>query len=241
MGWLRRSFITGFFVTVPLIISVAALVWIFQVVDGVTEPVSVRLLGRAVPGLGVLITGAMILLAGAVANNVFGKRVLQRAESYLLHVPVFKTIYAPVRQLVAAFSPDNEAGFKKVVIVEDPKRGMVLGFLTKEFDLERGAGREAVVAVYVPTNHLYLGDVLVYPRAQVTYPDLSVEEGVRIFLTGGMALPNRLTSVPLRAQDGGRLSSRESDASIEDRGTRGKTSNVASEASHAGGSEAGPR
>ena len=56
MSWLRRSFITGFFVTVPLIISVAALVWIFQVVDGVTDPISVRLLGRAVPGLGVLIT-----------------------------------------------------------------------------------------------------------------------------------------------------------------------------------------
>ena len=194
MSWLRRSFITGFFVTVPLIISVAALVWIFQVVDGVTEPVSVRLLGRAVPGLGVLITAGMILVAGAIANNVFGKRVLQRAEYYLLQVPVFETIYAPVRQLVAAFSPDNEAGFKKVVIVEDPGRGMVLGFLTKEFTLDRGRGAEAVIAVYVPTNHLYLGDVLVFPREQAVFPDLSVEQGIRIFLTGGMALPNRLRS-----------------------------------------------
>jgi uncharacterized membrane protein len=194
MAWLRRSFITGFFVTVPLIISVAALVWIFQVVDGVTEPVSVRLLGRAVPGLGVLITAAMILVAGAVANNVFGKRVLQRAEYYLLQVPVFKTIYAPVRQLVAAFSPDNDAGFKKVVIVEDPRRGMLLGFLTKEFTLDRGHGPEDVVAVYVPTNHLYLGDVFVYPREQATFPNLTVEEGIRIFLTGGMALPDRLRS-----------------------------------------------
>ena len=194
MSWLRRSFITGFFVTVPLIISVAALVWIFQVVDGVTEPVSVRLLGRAVPGLGVLITAAMILVAGAIANNVFGKRVLQRAEYYLLQVPVFKTIYAPVRQLVAAFSPDNEAGFKKVVIVEDPRRGMLLGFLTREFTLDRGRGAEAVIAVYVPTNHLYLGDVFVFPREQAAFPDLTVEEGIRIFLTGGMALPTRLRS-----------------------------------------------
>jgi uncharacterized membrane protein len=196
MAWLRRSFITGFFVTVPLIISVAALVWIFQVVDGVTEPISERVLGRVVPGLGVLITAGIILLAGAVANNVFGKRVLQRAEYYLLQVPVFKTIYAPVRQLVAAFSPDNEAGFKKVVIVEDPRRGMLLGFLTKEFTLVRGGDTEPVVAVYVPTNHLYLGDVYVYPRVQTFFPDLTVEEGIRIFLTGGMALPNRLTSTP---------------------------------------------
>lgn len=194
MSWLRRSFITGFFVTVPLIVSVAALVWIFQVVDGITDPVSVRLLGRAVRGLGVLITAGLILVAGAVANNVFGKRVLQRAEYYLLQVPVFKTIYAPVRQLVAAFSPDNEAGFKKMVIVDDQRRGMLLGFLTKEFMLDRGQGQEPVVAVYVPTNHLYLGDVAVFPRDQVSFPDLSVEEGIRIFLTGGMALPNRLRS-----------------------------------------------
>ena len=83
-----------------------------------------------------------------------------------------------------------------MVIVEDPRRGMVLGFLTKEFTLDRGRGAEPVVAVYVPTNHLYLGDVLVYPREQAMFPDLSVEEGIRIFLTGGMALPNRLRSEP---------------------------------------------
>lgn len=196
MSWLRRSFITGFFVTVPLFISVAALAWIFQLVDSVTEPLSVRLLGRAVPGLGVLLTGVIILIVGAIATNVIGKRILQRTEYYLLQVPVFKTIYAPVKQLIVAFSPDNEAGFKKVVIIDDPNRGMVLGFQTREFTLQRGATPESVVAVYVPTNHLYLGDVFVYPRAQVLYPDVTVEEGIRIFLTGGMALPNRLTSRP---------------------------------------------
>lgn len=199
MSWVRRSFITGFFVAVPLFISVAALVWIFQLVDSVTEPLSVRVLGRAVPGLGVLLTAVIILAVGAVANNVIGKRVLQRTEYFLLQVPVFKTIYAPVKQLIVAFSPDNEAGFKKVVIVDDPKRGMVLGFQTKEFTLQRGgaaAPAESVVAVYVPTNHLYLGDVFLYAREQVFYPDVTVEEGIRIFLTGGMALPNRLTSRP---------------------------------------------
>ena len=194
MTWLRRSFIAGFFVTVPMIISVATIVWVFQLVDAVTEPLSARVLGRAVPGLGVLLTMGIILVVGAIATNVIGKRVLQRAEYYLLQVPVFKTVYAPVKQLIVAFSPDNDAGFKKVVIVEDPHKGMILGFLTKEFTLDRGRGAESVVAVYVPTNHLYLGDVLVYPRAQAFYPDVSVEEGIRIFLTGGMALPNRLTS-----------------------------------------------
>lgn len=194
MQWLRRSFITGFFVTVPLIVSVAALVWAFRVVDDFATPVATQVLGQAVPGIGVLIMATLVLGVGAGATNVFGKRVLQQAEGWLLRVPVFKTVYAPVRQLVAAFSPDNEAGFKRVVLVDEPGRGLLLGFLTREFVLDRGAGPEPFVAVYVPTNHLYLGDIVAFPRSRVHYPDLSVEDGVRIFLTGGMALPTELRS-----------------------------------------------
>ncbi len=192
MSWLRRSFIAGLVVTVPLLLTVVTLAWFFRFVDGFARPLSVYFIGREVPGLGVLITGVFILLTGAFATNVIGRRVLQRGERWLLNVPLFKTVYAPVKQLVAAFSPDSESGFKKVVIVDDRTRGMVIGFLTREFTLDRGAGPEAVVAVYVPTNHLYLGDVMVYPRGQVLFPDLSVEEGIRIFLTGGMALPGAI-------------------------------------------------
>jgi uncharacterized membrane protein len=194
--WLRRSFITGFFVIVPLIISVAALLWIFGIVDGFASPLVARWLGRNVPGLGLVTTALLVLITGVVATNVVGKRVLQRAESWLLLVPVFKTVYGPVKQLVAAFSPDNESGFKRVVLVEQPGRGFLLGFLTREFTLTREGVSEALVAVYVPTNHLYLGDVLVFPRDRVSFPDLTVEEGVRIFLTGGTAVPPRLPSRP---------------------------------------------
>jgi len=194
MQWLRRSFLAGLVVTVPLFITVVTLVWLFRFIDGVATPLSTNLIGREVPGLGVLITTAVILLAGALATNVIGRRILRRGEKWLLNVPLFKTVYAPVKQLVAAFSPDSETGFKKVVIVDDSRRGLVLGFLTREFTLDRGKGPEALVAVYVPTNHLYLGDVAVYPRSQASFPDLSVEDGVRIFLTGGMALPPRIST-----------------------------------------------
>ena len=71
-----------------------------------------------------------------------------------------------VRQLLAAFSPDNDAGFKRVVLVDDPSRGMILGFLTREFMLDQGRGPEAFVAVYVPTNHLYLGDIVAFPSSR---------------------------------------------------------------------------
>jgi len=189
MQWFRRNFVAGFFVTVPLFISVAAIIWIFGVVDGATTPIYDRLIGRRIPGLGTLSTVVAIVLVGAFARNVIGRRILQRTEGWLLRVPVFRTIYSPVKQLVTAFSPDNESGFKRVVMIEDPRRGYVLGFLTREFSVDRGHGPEPLLAVYVPTNNLYLGDVIICERARAAFPDISVEEGIRIFLTGGMALP----------------------------------------------------
>ena len=198
MQWLRRSFVAGFIVTVPLFISVAAFVWIFGIVDGLTTPLSERLLGRHIPGLGIVATAAGILMVGAIATNVFGRRVLQRGERMLLRVPVFRTIYAPVKELVVALSPDNEFGFKRVVMLED-KKGTALGFLTKEFTLERGKGPEAFLAVYVPTNHLYMGDIVICERDRATFPDLSVEEAIKIILSGGSALPSRIRG--LRGDD----------------------------------------
>jgi uncharacterized membrane protein len=188
MQWLRRSFIAGFFVTVPLFITVAAFIWIFSIVDGLTSQFYVRLLGREVPGLGIITTAVGVVIVGALATNVIGKRVLQRADGYLLRVPVFRSIYAPVKQLVVAFSPDNEFGFKRVVMLQNGHTA-ALGFLTKEFTVDRGRGVEPMVAVYVPTNHLYLGDIVICEPGRISYPDISVEEGLRIFLTGGMALP----------------------------------------------------
>jgi uncharacterized membrane protein len=193
MHWLRRSFVAGFFVTVPLFISVAAFIWIFDIVDGLTTPLYDRVLGRRVPGLGTLTTAAAIVFVGVLARNVMGRRFLERVEGYLLRVPVFRTIYAPVKQLVVAFAPDNEFGFKRVVLIEDAKRGFTLGFLTREFSIDRGRGPEPLLAVYVPTNHLYLGDIVICERERASFPDISIEEGVRIFLTGGMAFPAHLS------------------------------------------------
>lgn len=192
MQWLRRSLVAGFVVTVPLVISVVAFVWLFQVVDGVMVPVYAQWLGREVPGLGLVTLLAVVIVVGALTTNVLGRRLFDRGEAYLLRLPVFRAVYGPVKQLVAAFSPDNQLGFKRVVLADDPKRGLVLGFLTKEFSLERERGLEHLMAVYVPTNHIYFGDIHIYPRSVVTFPDITVQEGVQVFLTGGMALSERL-------------------------------------------------
>jgi uncharacterized membrane protein len=192
MSWLRRSFIAGFFVMVPLFISVAALIWLFNLVDGASTPLYDRLLGRRIPGLGIATTAGAIVLVGAFARNVIGRRVLQQTEMWLLRVPVFNKIYSPVKQLVAAFNPDSESGFKRVVMIEDARRGYAIGFLTREFTADRGRGPEAMLAVFVPTNNLYLGDIVICERDRVVFPDISVEDGIRVFLTGGMALPPKV-------------------------------------------------
>jgi uncharacterized membrane protein len=201
IAWLRRRLLTGFFVSVPLVVSVAAMVWIFGIIEGLTAPLAEEVLGEEpdavqrllVASVGILATLLVVIGVGAIATNVIGQRVLNRAEGWLMMIPIFRTIYAPVKQLVVAFSPDNEYGFKRVVMVEDPHRGLVMGFLTKEFTVDRGKGAESLVAVYVPTNHLYLGDIVLYPRERAFFPDVTVEEGIRIFLTGGMSLPGRIS------------------------------------------------
>ena len=92
-----------------------------------------------------------------------------------------------------AFSPDNEYGFKRVVLVEDAGarlRARVSDAASSRVD--RGQGPEPLIAVYVPTNHLYLGDIVICPRDKAVFPDITVEQGIRIFLTGGMALSSRM-------------------------------------------------
>lgn len=190
--WLRRSFIAGLFVTVPLVVSVVAIVWMFRFADRLTSGLGERVIGTHVPGLGLVTTAAIVLIVGAIATNMIGRRLLDRTESLLLHIPLFRTVYAPVKQLISAFSPDNEFGFKRMVLIEDAARGYLLGFLTKEFTVDRGRGPETLMAVYVPTNHLYLGDVIVCPLERASFPQMTVEDGIRVFLTGGMGLPDRL-------------------------------------------------
>lgn len=202
VGWVRRRILAGLFVAVPLVISVATVVWIVRAIDRVTAPIYARWLPYQIPGLGLLTTVVGLLLVGVLATNVIGRRLWQRLEAYLLKVPFFRTIYAPVKQLVAAFSPDSEQGFKRVAMADDPARGLVLGFVTREFTVDRGEGPEPMVAMYVPTNHLYLGDVRVYPRCRVSFPDLTIEDAVRVFLTGGMALDSEVRA--RRAQEPGR-------------------------------------
>ena len=122
-----------------------------------------------------------------------GRRVLARIEMLFEHVPIFRSIYPSVKQLLESFSPQKRNSFKAVVLAEHPRKGeYVFGFVTSEVLIEGLEGKQAMVTVFVPTNNLYLGDVIVVSRDEVLPTGLTVEEGIRIILSAGTATPPRL-------------------------------------------------
>jgi uncharacterized membrane protein len=192
-NWLKVRFITGFFVTVPAIATSWLLYVFWDAIDSFFSPGYERIFGRRIPGLGFLTAVLLILVMGTIATNVVGRRILARIERLLTRVPVFRSIYPTIKELFASFSPEKRGSFKEVVLAEHPRKGaFVFGFLTSELLVESPEGKRQMVTVFVPTNNLYLGDVIVVPRDEAISTGLSVEEGIRIILSAGTASPPRL-------------------------------------------------
>ena len=195
-NWLKVRLITGFFVTVPAV-ATAWILWVFwSGIDDIFAPMYAHLFGRPVPGLGFLTAIAIIFLMGSFARNVFGRRVLAIGDTVLLKVPVFGRVYPSVKMLIDAFSPERRTSFKAVVLVQHPREGgYAFGFVTSEILLETPEGKNEMATVFVPTNNLYLGDIVVVPRMDIIPTGLTVEEGIRIILSAGTATPPRIPRV----------------------------------------------
>jgi uncharacterized membrane protein len=191
---LKNTFLTGLFVIIPLVVSVALLVWFFQTLERLFSP----LIGGVeqmiapdiahIPGVGILAGLLIILLVGFFARNVVGERILDALDSIINRIPWYRTIYSTVKQLTDAFSPNNPRSFKEVVLVDYPMEGsQAIGFRTGTVERE---GRTLAV-VFVPTNHIYFGDVLFLPEERVVRLDMPVEQAVRIIVSAGIGSPSR--------------------------------------------------
>lgn len=192
---LKRKFLAGLIVSIPAVITALVIVWFFEFVDGILGPIYNKMLGYNVPGLGFISAVILIFLIGIISTNVFGKKLIGFFEKAVVRIPVFKGIYAAIKQLVDAFSPENKSSFKKFVIVEYPRQGVyAFGFLTKECTVKASKnGKESYLrAVYVPTNNLYLGEIVLLGEGDVFYTDIPIEEGIKIILSGGIAAPSRI-------------------------------------------------
>jgi len=192
-NWFKVRFITGFFVTVPAIASAWLLYVFWDFIDTFFSPGYERVFGRRIPGLGFLTAVLFILVMGTIATNVLGRRVLSRVERLFVRVPIFRSIYPSIKQLIESFSPEKRQAFKAVVLAEHPREGeFVFGFVTSEVLVETPGRKREMVTVFVPTNNLYLGDVIMVPRQDIISTGLTVEEGIRIILSAGTATPSRL-------------------------------------------------
>ncbi len=96
---MRRHFLTGIVVIVPLSITILILLWFFNTIDNILQPAIRLTLGRSIPGLGIVATVALIYLAGGIASNVGGKKLIKYGESLLARIPVVRPLYASIKQI----------------------------------------------------------------------------------------------------------------------------------------------
>jgi uncharacterized membrane protein len=199
-GAIRKTFFAGLVVVIPIVVTGLALVYLFRLLDGFLSPVIEDLSGTDIPGLGILTEIIVIFLVGLVTANVFGSRLLKWIQTLLMHIPVVKNIYPTIKQLVEAFHPSSSSSYRKVVLVEYPRNGIyTLGFLTSEVELNGGSAEHRLCSVYLPTNNLYLGQVALFRSEDVIVTNFTVEEGLKIILSGGTAFPPSIQGKNLKS------------------------------------------
>ena len=187
---IRNKFVAGLIILIPIVITVKALWWLFSYLDGLARPISAKLVGSVVPGAGLLTTIAVVLLTGILFSSGPLRRLLEGLEDVLESVPLAGTVYVTIKKVLEGFGgPKSRQAFQSFVLARLPGR-TTPGFLTGAFTLRRRDGTTQVLCtVYVPTNHLYVGDVVVLPAEDVIETDLSVEDGISLILSAGTAVP----------------------------------------------------
>ncbi len=188
----KRTLMTGFFVVAPLSLTFILLSWFVALVDGMLSPL-VGLIGRPIPGLGIAVALVLVWVAGTLASNIAGQHILEWVEDILLKIPVFNWLYRTIKQVSDVFSPASRATYRSVVLVEYPRPGVYsFGFVTNQISLEKPSGKQECVTVYIPTNHMYVGDYILVPRENLLYTTLTQQQGVQATISAGASLPEAL-------------------------------------------------
>ncbi len=190
---LKRYMVTGFLVVAPISITIF-LLWSFAGwIDNLLSPIVTPILGQYIPGLGVAVGMVLLLLVGFLSSKMMGQHLLEVVEDILLRIPVFNWLYRTVKQLTEAFTPTGSLHFKSVVMVEYPRPGVYqLGFVTHETEIPKDGGTMKSFCVYIPTNHVYIGDIILVPAEKVVETDIPLQEGIQIFLSAGASLPYKI-------------------------------------------------
>lgn len=210
MATVRRYLIAGLLVWIPLAITLWVLSLLVELMDQSLLVVPMRyrseaLLGFHLPGLGAVLTLAILLLTGAIAANFFGRRMLLFWESVLGRIPIVRSIYGGVKQISdTLFSPDGKA-FRRAVLVRYPHAGawtvaLVTG--TPEHEVTDHLGFDQV-SVFVPTTpNITAGFFLIVPKSETIELEMSVDQALKYIISMGVAEPPRRGERPESASSG---------------------------------------
>jgi len=181
---LRTQFITGILVVVPIGAAILILRWLFIIFDNILQPVAKSLLGYTIPGLGLAIMIVLIYLAGVVATNVIGRRLISYGESLLARVPLFRYLYTGIKQILQSLATPREGGFLEVVLVEFPKKGMrAIGFVTSESRVKSG---EKLLSVFIPTSpNPTSGYLEIVRENDIIKTKISIDDALKMVLSAG--------------------------------------------------------
>ncbi len=197
MSYLRRYLIAGLLVWMPLGITILVARMLIRWLDGsiMLLPEAYRpenLVGFSIPGLGVLLSLAALLLTGVLVANFFGRRLVKLGEDVLARIPLVRSVYSGAKQLAETVFSDTGESFRKVVLVEFPRPGLwTIAFLTGTDigEAQRKTGRD-VVNVYVPTTPNPTGGYFVMvPREDLVELQMSVDDGLKMLMSMGAVVP----------------------------------------------------
>jgi len=191
LGGIKTKIITGLVIVVPLWATYLVLRAFFETLDGFLgpylEPVVHSFLPniRNIPGLGILAALLVLYLIGLVATNIIGRTLVHRLDLVLRRIPLVKTVYGATKQITEAFTTPTKTAFRKVVFAELPYPGVyALAFVTNTIRDEQG--RELPVIFVPSTPNPTTGFTLVMPAEKLIESTLTVEEGMKLILSGGI-------------------------------------------------------
>jgi uncharacterized membrane protein len=193
----RRYLITGIIIWVPLVVTVLVARFLIRLMDRslVLIPPAYRpeeLLGFGIPGLGLLLTIAVLVLTGMLAANLFGRKVVAFWESLLARIPLIRSVYSGAKQVAETVLSDGSTSFKKVMLVQYPRKGVWSLCFQTSTDLAEIQGRtdKEVVCVFVPTTpNPTSGFILFVPREELIELAMSVDEGLKMIISLGVVVP----------------------------------------------------
>ena len=193
---IRRRFIAGLLVVTPLWLTYVALRFFFRTLDGFFAPLIRKSFGFSIPGLGFLLLLAFIYLIGMITSNILGRSLVHFWESILHRIPLVKNIYQGAKQLIHTISLSKTAGFKRVVLVEYPRQGLLaLGFVTNT--VQDSVNGKRFVIVFIPhTPNPTSGMFEIVQENEITETGLTVEEGIKMVISGGLITPSNF-NLPL--------------------------------------------